>query len=68
MYVAEGEKVPDDCILCDRIYVLGLSFIVSVEGFVTNGYRRGSRTPVERSQMHSTKRRNDQSFLTLTKN
>lgn len=33
MYVAEGEKVPDDCILCDRIYVLGLSFIVSVEGF-----------------------------------
>ena len=33
MYVAEGEKVPDDCILCDRIYVLGLYFIVSVEGF-----------------------------------
>lgn len=26
MYVAEGEKVPDDCILCDRIYVLGLAF------------------------------------------
>ena len=33
MYVAEGEKVPDDCILCAFIYCLRLFFVVSVEGF-----------------------------------
>jgi len=33
MYVAEGEKVPDDCILCDHIYCLRLFFVVSVDGF-----------------------------------
>lgn len=30
MYVAEGEKVPDDCILCDHIYFLRLCFVVTV--------------------------------------
>lgn len=33
MYVAEGEKVPDDCILCDHIYFLRLCFVVGVVGF-----------------------------------
>ena len=32
MYVAEGEKVPDDCILCDHIYFIGLCF-VALSGF-----------------------------------
>ena len=32
MYVAEGEKVPDDCILCDHVYSLRLCYVVSVEG------------------------------------
>lgn len=33
MYVAEGEKVPDDCILYDRIYFLRHSFAVGVLKF-----------------------------------
>lgn len=33
MYVAEGEKVPDDCILCNRIYFLRLCFPVGVPRF-----------------------------------
>lgn len=33
MYVAEGEKVPDDCILCNCIYSLRLCFPVGVPRF-----------------------------------
>lgn len=48
MYVAEGEKVPDDCILCDRIYFFTPLFrswcSLSKVSLFTTGYQWLPRT------------------------